>query len=84
MEGMSTLLSGKRPRHGFQTDDPALEPIVAKVECGERLSFDDGLALYRSGAVKPLIQGRFPLERADEALASLAGRGSVGKVVLVK
>ena len=42
------------------------------------------LALYRSGAVKPLIQGRFPLDRADEALASLAGRGSVGKVVLVR
>jgi NADPH2:quinone reductase len=42
------------------------------------------LALYRSGAVKPLIRERFPLERADEALAALAGRGSVGKVVLVR
>jgi len=28
--------------------DPALEPICQKVERGERLSFDDGVALYRS------------------------------------
>jgi NADPH2:quinone reductase len=42
------------------------------------------LALYRTGAVAPLIRGRFPLERADEALALLAGRGSVGKVVLTR
>ena len=42
------------------------------------------LALYQAGKVKPLIGGRFPLEQADAALASLAGRGSVGKVVLVK
>jgi NADPH2:quinone reductase len=40
------------------------------------------LALYRAGKIKPLIKGRFPLGRADEALASLAGRGSVGKVVI--
>src|SRR5580693_2578436 len=41
----------KRPRHGFQTDDLALEPIAAKVAAGERLSFDDGVALYRSGDI---------------------------------
>ena len=40
-----------RPRHGFQTDDPALEPIARKVVNGQRLSFDDGVALYRSGDV---------------------------------
>src|SRR5579875_2142552 len=40
-----------RPRHSFQTDDPALEPIAEKVQRGERLSFEDGLALYRSGDV---------------------------------
>jgi aminodeoxyfutalosine synthase len=39
------------PRHSFQTDDPALTPIARKVESGERLSFDDGLALYRSGDI---------------------------------
>jgi aminodeoxyfutalosine synthase len=36
------------PRHGFETGDPALRAIAAKVEAGERLSFDDGVALYRS------------------------------------
>ena len=30
-------------------DDPLLRPIAEKVLAGERLSFDDGLALYRSG-----------------------------------
>jgi aminodeoxyfutalosine synthase len=29
-------------------DDPRLEPIAAKVLAGERLSIDDGVALYRS------------------------------------
>ena len=29
-------------------DDPRLQPIVAKVMAGERLSFEDGVALYRS------------------------------------
>ena len=40
-----------RPRHGFQTDDPALYPIADKVQSGQRLDFTDGLALYRSGDV---------------------------------
>jgi aminodeoxyfutalosine synthase len=38
----------QRPRHGFETSDPALRSIAAKVKAGERLSFDDGVALYRS------------------------------------
>jgi aminodeoxyfutalosine synthase len=36
------------PRHGFETGDARLRPIAAKVEAGERLDFDDGVALYRS------------------------------------
>ncbi len=39
------------PRHPFQTDDPRLEPIAAKVLAGERLTFDDGVTLYRSGDI---------------------------------
>ena len=35
-------------RHAFQTDDPRLKPIAEKVFAGERLSFDEGVALYRS------------------------------------
>lgn len=40
------------------------------------------LALYRAGKVAPLVRGRFALADAEAALASLANRGSVGKVVL--
>lgn len=29
-------------------DDQSLKPILAKVQAGERLSFDDGIALYRT------------------------------------
>jgi aminodeoxyfutalosine synthase len=37
--------------HPFQTDDPRLVPIADKVAAGARLSYEDGLALYRSGDV---------------------------------
>src|SRR6201994_874080 len=37
--------------HSFQTDDRRLEPIREKVIAGERLDFDDGVALYRSGDI---------------------------------
>lgn len=40
--------SGSRLRHPFQTEDAKLEAIAAKVLAGERLSFEDGVALYRS------------------------------------
>src|ERR1700693_6073412 len=38
------------PRNSMQVhiDDPRLLPIRDKVEAGERLSFDDGVTLYRS------------------------------------
>ena len=32
----------------IELEDPRLHPIRAKVEAGQRLSFDDGVALYRS------------------------------------
>src|SRR5664279_40556 len=38
----------QRPRHGFETSDPRLHAIAAMVEAGVRLTFDDGVALYRS------------------------------------
>jgi aminodeoxyfutalosine synthase len=37
--------------HPFQTDDRNLLPIAAKVAQGERLSFEDGVTLYRSGDI---------------------------------
>jgi aminodeoxyfutalosine synthase len=39
------------PAHSFQTDDPQLESIHQKVLARERLNFDDGLALYRTGDI---------------------------------
>ncbi len=48
---MSLLPSIQRARHGFQTEDARLEPIAKKVVAGERLSFDDGVTLYRSGDI---------------------------------
>jgi aminodeoxyfutalosine synthase len=38
-------------RHPFQTDDPQLDPIAEKVLAETRLSFDDGVTLYRSGDI---------------------------------
>jgi aminodeoxyfutalosine synthase len=48
---MSLPSAAARPRHSFQTDDASLLPIAEKVQRGERLSFDDGVALYRSGDI---------------------------------
>jgi aminodeoxyfutalosine synthase len=49
---MQTVVDSRQPiavqRHAFQSHDPQLEPIAAKVLAGERLDFNDGLALYRS------------------------------------
>ena len=39
---------GGSPSHAFQTYDSRLEPLAAKVMAQERLSADDGLALYGS------------------------------------
>jgi len=37
--------------HPFQTDDPNIERIHAKVMAGERLTAEDGLALYRTNDI---------------------------------
>ncbi|HET9087207.1 MAG TPA: aminofutalosine synthase MqnE [Acidobacteriaceae bacterium] len=37
-----------KSRHSFQTDDQRLVPIAEKVFAGQRLGFQDGVALYRS------------------------------------
>jgi aminodeoxyfutalosine synthase len=38
-------------RHIFQTDDARLRPIAEKVLANQRLDFNDGVALYRSGDI---------------------------------
>jgi aminodeoxyfutalosine synthase len=45
---MSTEENNHRP---FQTGDPRLRPIAAKVMRQERLAFEDGVALYQSGDI---------------------------------
>ena len=39
--------------------------------------------LYQQGKLRPLISGRYPLTRAPEALAELAARRTVGKLLLL-
>jgi aminodeoxyfutalosine synthase len=48
---VSSLTSFAPQRHIFQTDDARLRPIAEKVLAKERLDFNDGVALYRSGDV---------------------------------
>ncbi|HEX4930435.1 MAG TPA: zinc-binding dehydrogenase [Gaiellaceae bacterium] len=48
-----------------------------------RLEVEELLALWRRGAIKPVVGAEFPLEQANEALDLIASRRSTGKVVLV-
>jgi aminodeoxyfutalosine synthase len=48
MSGETAFQAERRP---FATDDARLQPIAEKVRAGERLSFDDGLVLYRSADI---------------------------------
>ena len=52
-------------------------PELVQREVGELL------ALWRRGAVRPLVGAEFPLEQVNEAQELIASRGSTGKVVLV-
>jgi NADPH:quinone reductase len=40
------------------------------------------LALYQKGAIKPVVSASFPLEQAGEAIAWLADRKAMGKVIV--
>lgn len=57
---------------GAVSADPALRPRVHA----------ELARLHEAGRVSPLVRDRFPLDRLPDATAALAGRGSVGKVVL--
>jgi NADPH:quinone reductase len=48
-----------------------------------RLEVAELLALWRRGALRPVVGAEFPLEQANEALDLIGSRGSTGKVVLV-
>ena len=44
--------------------------------------WDELLALYEEGAVKPVISHRFPMEEAAQAMDLLSSRKATGKIVL--
>jgi NADPH2:quinone reductase len=45
-------------------------------------NLDELMALHAAGKVKPFVSERFPLARAGEAIAHLANRKALGKVVV--
>jgi len=47
-----------------------------------RRCWDELLALYEEGAVKPHISHRFPMLEATAAMEVLASRKAIGKIVL--
>lgn len=49
---------------------------------GHRRAVAELFDLYENGRIRPHIHGRFPLEKAADALKELAGRGAAGKVVV--
>jgi len=51
IESMSAETAKAPERAAFRTYDVRLEPIAAKVLAGERLSFEDGLVLYKTADV---------------------------------
>jgi NADPH2:quinone reductase len=48
-----------------------------------RLEVHELLALWRRGALRPIVGAEFPLEQANDALDLIGSRRSTGKVVLV-
>jgi NADPH2:quinone reductase len=54
-----------------------LRPDLVRLEVAELL------ALWRRGALRPMVGAEFPLEQANEALDLIGSRRSTGKVVLV-
>ncbi len=56
--------------------------FLARDPAGHRANMAQLLELYRRGRIKPLITERYPLERAAEAIARLAERRALGKIII--
>lgn len=56
--------------------------FASREPAANRENVEELLKLYLCGKIKPFISERFPLEQAGEALATLAGRRAMGKVVV--
>jgi NADPH:quinone reductase len=55
---------------------------AAENPAADRANCDEVLRLYEAGAIRPLISGRYPADRAREAIDLLKYRRAVGKVVV--
>jgi NADPH2:quinone reductase len=55
---------------------------TARDPAGHKRNVAELMDLYAAGKVRPHVSERFPLERAGEAIAHLAGRKALGKVVV--
>lgn len=55
---------------------------VARDPVGHAQNVKELMALYAEGKIKPHVSERFPLERAGDAIAHLASRKAMGKVVV--
>jgi NADPH2:quinone reductase len=55
--------------------------VMGKAEVNRQIGAEVN-RLVDEGFVRPIVGGRFPLERASEALELIDGRGALGKVVL--
>jgi NADPH2:quinone reductase len=71
-----TLLKGCQVVGVFWGDFTRRNPEANAANIGELMQ------LYAKGAIKPVISERYPLARAGDAIARLASRGAMGKIVL--
>lgn len=56
---------------------------VARDPAGHAQNVKELMALYAEGKIKPHVSERFPLAKAGDAIAHLASRKAMGKVVVV-
>jgi NADPH2:quinone reductase len=71
-----TLLKGCQVVGVFWGDFARRDPKANAANIAELMQ------LYAKGAIRPLVSERFPLARAGEAIARLAGRHAKGKIVV--
>ena len=56
--------------------------FVAREPAANQKNLLELMEMYKSGAIKPRISGKYPLERAADALNDMAQRRVTGKVIL--
>lgn len=72
-----TLLKGCQIIGVFWGSAIARDPVTGAKEAAALLD------LYSAGKIRPEVSARYPLERGGDAIAHLAGRQALGKVVVV-